>query len=100
MSVGAQGVISVAGNIVPGDIIAMVQAALKGDFQSALRWHQKLFPLCRDMLSLATNPIPLKAAMKLLNRDTGELRLPMTSLEGAQIEKLRQTLRTYGLPVA
>lgn len=77
MSVGAQGVISVAGNIVPGDIIAMVQAALKGHFsRSALRWHQKLFPLCRDMLSLATNPIPLKAAMKLLNRDNCRNRLP------------------------
>lgn len=100
MAVGAQGVVSVAGNIVPTDIIAMVQAALRGDFAEALRWHQKLFPLCRDMLSLATNPIPLKAAMKLLGRDTGELRLPMTSLDSQQVEKLRQTLKNYGLPVA
>jgi len=35
--------------------------------------HYKLFPLCRDMLGLATNPIPIKAAMRLLRRDTGEL---------------------------
>ena len=46
----------------------------------AQRWHHKLFPLCRDMLGLATNPIPIKAAMKLLGRDTGELRMPMTPL--------------------
>lgn len=97
MSVGAEGVISVAGNIVPRDIIAMVQAALKGDFAAAQKWHHKLFPLCRDMLSLATNPIPVKGAMKLLGRDTGELRLPMTALEDSQFAKLRQTLVNYGL---
>ncbi len=97
MSVGAEGVISVAGNIVPRDIIAMVQLALAGDFVNARTWHHKLFPLCRDMLSLATNPIPLKAAMKLLGRDTGELRLPMTPLDASQFEQLRATLNTYGL---
>ena len=48
-----------------------------------MQWHHKLFPLCRDMLGLATNPIPIKAAMKLLGRDTGELRLPMTPLDAA-----------------
>jgi 4-hydroxy-tetrahydrodipicolinate synthase len=97
MSVGAEGVISVAGNIVPRDIIKMVQLALAGDFNQARVWHHKLFPLCRDMLSLATNPIPLKAAMKMLGRDTGELRLPMTPLDDAQFEQLRGTLKTYGL---
>ena len=81
----------------PRDIIAMVQAALKGDFATAQKWHHKLFPLCRDMLSLATNPIPVKGAMKLLGRDTGELRLPMTALEESQFAKLRQTLVNYGL---
>jgi 4-hydroxy-tetrahydrodipicolinate synthase len=44
------------------------------------------------MLGLATNPIPIKAAMKLLGRDTGELRLPMTPLDSAGETKLRQTL--------
>ncbi len=97
MSVGAEGVISVAGNIVPRDIIAMVQLALAGDFVNARTWHHKLFPLCRDMLSLATNPIPLKAAMKMLGRDTGELRLPMTPLDNNQFEQLGGTLKTYGL---
>ncbi len=97
MSIGAQGVISVAGNIVPGDLLAMVNAALDGDFVLAAKWHHKLFPLCRDMLSLATNPIPVKAAMMLLGRDTGELRLPMTALEPAELDVLRGTLERFGL---
>ena len=97
MSVGGEGVISVAGNIVPGDLVQMVKAALAGDFATASRWHHKLFPLCRDMLSLSTNPIPVKGAMKLLGRDAGELRLPMTALEPEQFEVLTRTLRTYGL---
>ena len=63
----------------------------------ARRWHAKLFPLCRDMLGLSTNPIPIKAAMKLLGRDTGELRLPMTPLDAAGEAKLRKTLSGYGL---
>ena len=63
----------------------------------AQRWHRKLFPLCRDMLGLATNPIPIKAAMRLLGRDTGELRLPMTALDAASEGKLRKTLSAYGL---
>ncbi len=97
MSVGAEGVISVAGNIVPGDLIKLVSAALRGDYASACQIHHRLFPLCRDMLGLATNPIPVKAAMKLLGRDTGELRLPMTPLDEKQLLQLTKTLQAYGL---
>jgi 4-hydroxy-tetrahydrodipicolinate synthase len=57
----------------------------------------KLFPLCRDMLGLSTNPIPVKAAMKLLGRDTGDLRMPMTPLDPASEQKLRRTLIQFGL---
>ena len=49
------------------------------------------------MLGLSTNPIPIKAAMKMLGRDTGELRLPMTPLDDASKAKLRKTLTAYGL---
>jgi 4-hydroxy-tetrahydrodipicolinate synthase len=97
MSVGGRGVISVVGNIVPKDMLALVQAFDAGKVADAQRWHRKLFPLCRDMLGLATNPIPIKAAMKLLGRDTGELRLPMTPLDAASEGKLRKTLSAYGL---
>lgn len=97
MSVGAEGVISVVGNIVPKDMIALVDAAAQGDLAAAQQWHEKLFRLCREMLGLSTNPIPLKAAMKLLGRDNGELRLPMTVLEPELEARLQKTLAAYGL---
>ncbi len=97
MSVGGKGVVSVVGNIVPRDMMALVRAAAAGDFATALTHHRKLFPLCRDMLGVATNPIPLKTAMKLLGRGTGELRLPMTPLDAAGEEKVRATLKDYGI---
>jgi 4-hydroxy-tetrahydrodipicolinate synthase len=97
MAVGARGVISVVGNIVPQDMLQLIRAADGGDFTKAREWHRKLFPLCRDMLGLSTNPIPIKAAMKMLGRDTGEMRLPMTPLEAGQEASLRRTLTQYGL---
>ncbi len=97
LSVGGEGVISVVGNIVPKDMLAMLAAWNKGDTAGATKWHHKLFHLCRDMLGLSTNPIPLKAAMKMLGRDTGELRLPMTPLDAASETKLQKTLVNYGL---
>ena len=97
MAIGGSGVISVVGNIVPKDMIAMVKAYAAGDVKTALEWHLKLFPLCRDMLGLATNPIPVKSAMQLLGMDAGELRLPMTPLNADQLELLRGTLASYGL---
>jgi 4-hydroxy-tetrahydrodipicolinate synthase len=97
LSVGGEGVVSVVGNIVPQDMIALVSAFQSGDVPEAQRWHHKLFPLCRDLLGLATNPIPLKAAMKELGRDTGELRLPMVPLTDDQLVFLRRTLANYGL---
>lgn len=97
MSVGAEGVISVVGNIVPGDMIEMVRRYANGDAAGSMALHYRLFGLCREMLGLATNPIPVKAAMQLLGRDTGELRLPMTPLDAPLVDRLRNTLREYGL---
>ena len=97
LSVGGEGIVSVVGNIVPKDLIALLDAFHKGDQAGACEWHHKLFTLCRDMLSLATNPIPLKAAMQMLGRDTGEMRLPMTPLDDAGLNQLRRTLTDYGL---
>lgn len=97
MSVGGRGVVSVVGNIVPRDMKAMVQAFETGNIAEAQRWHRKLFPLCRDMLGAATNPIPLKTAMALLGRGTGELRLPMCAIDDAGRDRIRKTLIQYGL---
>jgi 4-hydroxy-tetrahydrodipicolinate synthase len=97
MSIGGRGVVSVVGNIVPRDMKALVQAFDAGNVAEAQRWHRKLFPLCRDMLGAATNPIPLKTAMALLGRGTGELRLPMCAIDDAGRDKIRKTLIQYGL---
>ena len=97
LAVGGEGVISVVGNIVPNDMIGLLDAFAAGDMAKAIEWHYKLFPLCRDMLGLATNPIPVKAAMRILGRDTGDLRLPMVGLDEAGEQLLRKTLTNYGL---
>jgi 4-hydroxy-tetrahydrodipicolinate synthase len=97
LAVGGSGVISVVANIVPKDMIALVSAFTAGKIADAQQLHYKLFPLCRDMLGLSTNPIPIKAAMKMLGRDTGELRLPMTPLSKEEEALLRKTLIKYGL---
>jgi 4-hydroxy-tetrahydrodipicolinate synthase len=97
MSLGARGVVSVVGNLVPRDMKALVAACDAGKLPEALRWHRRLFTLCRDLLGLATNPIPIKAALKLLGRGNGELRLPMCPLDSGGEAKLRQTLDAYGL---
>ncbi|MGI9471879.1 MAG: 4-hydroxy-tetrahydrodipicolinate synthase [Rubripirellula sp.] len=100
MSVGAEGVISVVGNLVPAPMIELVRAAASGDFAAAQALHHRLFALCNNMLGLATNPIPVKAAMQMVGRDTGELRLPMTPLDDATAERLRETLFSFGIQEA
>ncbi len=97
LSIGAEGVVSVVANIIPADMIELVAAFSRGDVERAAALHRKLFPLCRDMLGLATNPIPIKAAMECLGRDSGELRLPMTRLNEADRGALKRTLTDYGL---
>ncbi len=96
-AIGGKGVISVVANIVPADVKAMTDLILEGDFVSARKWHNKLFTLSKNMLGLATNPIPIKAAMAMLNMASEELRLPMTQLEEGKKAALRQTLKEYGL---
>jgi 4-hydroxy-tetrahydrodipicolinate synthase len=97
MAMGARGVISVVGNLVPRDMLALIEEFEAGNLEAARNWHHKLFPLCHDLLGLSTNPIPIKAAMKLLDRDTGQLRKPLTELDASELANLRGTLNRYGL---
>jgi 4-hydroxy-tetrahydrodipicolinate synthase len=99
LAIGGRGVVSVVGNIVPGDMIALCKAYAAGDLATARRLHHRLFGLCRDLLGLASNPIPIKAAMAMLGRDTGDVRLPLVPLEAPLAAKLRQALESYGLAV-
>jgi 4-hydroxy-tetrahydrodipicolinate synthase len=96
-SVGGKGVISVVANIVPADVKAMTDLILEGDLASARQWHRKLFALSKNMLTLATNPIPIKAAMAMLDMCSEELRLPMTPLDQDKKTILAHTLEEYGL---
>src|SRR5580698_127593 len=97
LAMGGSGIVSVVGNIVPTDMLQLLKAFKAGNIVEAQKWHFKLFTLCRDMLGIATNPIPVKIAMKMLGRDTGELRLPLTPLSEAEELRLRKTLTAYGL---
>jgi len=96
-SIGGKGVISVVANIVPADVKAMTDLILEGDLASARQWHKKLFLLCRNLLGLATNPIPIKAAMTMLNMISEEMRLPMVPMEEDKKSVLKQILQDYGL---
>ena len=97
LAVGGRGVVSVVGNLVPADMKALCDAFDAGDLQEARELHRRLFGLCRDLLGLASNPIPIKAAMAMLGRDTGEVRLPLVPLEHPLATKLRGALANYGL---
>lgn len=96
-SVGGKGAISVVANIVPADVKAMTDLILEGDLASARQWHNKLFALSKGLLCLATNPIPIKAAMAMLNMASEELRLPMVPMDESKKAILRQALKDYGL---
>jgi 4-hydroxy-tetrahydrodipicolinate synthase len=96
MAVGGVGVISVATNIVPGDVRKMVDAALKNDFASAREIHLRLFPLFRSLF-LENNPGGVKAAMQMLRRDTGEMRLPLVEIGHPNKLAVRQALINAGL---
>ena len=99
MSVGGRGVISVASNLVPERVKALVDAGLNGDFAAAKRAHLDLFWLFKAMF-IETNPIPVKTAMAMRGDDTGELRLPMCEISSAGRAELQAVLQRYGLVVS
>lgn len=96
MSVGANGVISVASNAIPKEVTDMVHAALKGDFERAGRIHAKLFPLFKDLF-IETNPIPVKAALALMGQIEEKYRLPLVPMSETNKAQLRRTLTTLKL---
>lgn len=91
MSLGGAGVISVLSNVLPAETQALAQAALDGDFDTAADLQLKLLPLI-ELLFCEVNPIPVKAAMKLIGYDCGECRLPLTPLSQENLKKLKKVL--------
>ena len=91
MSLGGAGVISVLSNILTVETQAMVNAALDGDFDTASDLQLKLLPLT-ELLFSEVNPIPVKAAMKILGYDCGICRLPLTEASKETVKKLKKLL--------
>lgn len=91
IALGGQGVISVVSNVAPVETQALAQAALDGDFDTAADLQIRLLPLIEQLFS-EVNPIPVKAAMKLIGYDCGDCRLPLTPMSRENHEKLKKLL--------
>ncbi|HZM02027.1 MAG TPA: 4-hydroxy-tetrahydrodipicolinate synthase, partial [Candidatus Saccharimonadales bacterium] len=96
MAVGAQGVVSVASNIIPQQVAHMVQAYARGDLGDALKLHERYYPIFKDLF-VETNPGPVKAAAALMGLIEEEYRLPMVPISAKSREILKATLRKCGL---
>jgi 4-hydroxy-tetrahydrodipicolinate synthase len=96
MAIGGQGVISVAANVIPRGMADIVAAGLKGDFAAARALHYRYLPLFKALF-LETNPIGIKAAVAELGWAGPEIRLPLTPMEPANLEKLKAALAQVGL---
>ena len=96
MSIGAKGVISTIGNIIPKKLAEVTKCCLDGDFASAARFHLEYLDIM-DKLFIEVNPMPVKAAMNLMGMEVGEPRMPLCELSPANLEKLRSALANYGL---
>ncbi len=99
MAAGACGVVSVAGNLVPGVMSRLVNAALVGDWACALELHDRWAPLFSGLLKLSSNPVPIKAAMALQGLLLPDVRLPLAQLDEAATRRLRVLLDDCGVQV-
>ena len=98
MSLGALGVISVASNIVPGAVAKLCALCLNGSFEDASSLYARYAALI-SALFIETNPIPVKAAMQLMDMDSGILRLPLVEISAENRTKLSAAMRDVGLHV-
>jgi len=94
MSVGAVGVVSVASNLFPAEVCALVRACDSGDYKSAESLHRKLFPLFKDLF-IEPNPVPAKTALGWRGAMSAEVRLPLCEMTEANQTRLRKTLEEF-----
>lgn len=92
MSVGANGVISVASNIIPKEVVQMVKACERGDLKRAQALHLRYYPLFKDLF-IETNPTPVKAALAMMKLIEEEYRLPLVPMNPKNWDVLRTTLK-------
>ena len=96
LSIGGKGVISVVANIVPRDNADLLTAWEEGNIDKAKALYLKLLPLCQAMF-YETNPVPVKTSLALMGKIQDELRLPLAPMATANLEKLKNALRDYGV---
>ena len=94
MSVGAAGVVSVASNLFPAEVCALVRAFESGDVIAATKLHHKMFPLFKDLF-IEPNPVPVKTALSWRGVMSGECRLPLCEMTAANQARLRKTLDAF-----
>ena len=96
MAVGAKGVISVASNPAPGQVSAMVNAALKGDFKKASSLHHKLWPLFKGLF-VETSPGPVKAMLGEMGIIGPHLRPPLAPVSGKTLAEIKKVIKDLSL---
>ena len=96
ISVGAQGVISVASNVIPKEMGDMVRFAMAGDYAKARELHFKYYALFRDLF-IDVNPVMVKEALSLMGKIERSFRLPLCETTDANLERMRATLSSVGL---
>jgi 4-hydroxy-tetrahydrodipicolinate synthase len=94
MSVGAVGVVSVASNLFPAEVCALVRAFESGEVREAEKQHRKLFPLFKNLF-IEPNPVPVKTALGWRGAMSGECRLPLCEMTAANQSRLRKTLDDF-----
>ena len=96
MATGADGIISVASNIDPEDMVALAEALLRDDIAAARALHHKLTPLFRNCF-VESNPVPVKAGMAAMGLIENSLRLPLCPASDSTFELMEQTVKELGL---
>ncbi len=96
MAAGAQGVISVASNLIPRQVARMVQSAAAGQSEAALKFHQRYYSLFKDLF-LESNPVPIKAALAMMGQIREEYRLPLVPMSAKNRQILRATMKRCGV---
>lgn len=96
MAVGANGVVSVASNVIPREVAHLVDAFAKGKAGLAQKIHAKYYPLFKDLF-IETNPVPVKAALAMMGMVAEEYRLPLVAMSGKNRDTLRATLKACGV---
>jgi 4-hydroxy-tetrahydrodipicolinate synthase len=96
LSLGGSGVISVLSNVAPKETHDLCQKWFDGDVKGALELQLKTFPLIKALFA-EVNPIPVKAALNLQNKNVGSLRLPLTEAEESTKALLKAEMETLGI---